>query len=123
MGKSVLLVDDEPHIRELGEIALSKDKTLRTLLAGSDDEALQVCRDQHPDLVFLDIMMPGKDGFEVCQELKADASTADIKVVVFTAFAQHSTMERAYAVGADSYMTKPFRPADLQTKAAELLAS
>ncbi len=121
MSKKVLVVDDEERVRELGELALSRHPALEALVAGDGPSAIKLCRTAHPDLVFLDIMMPGMDGYDVCRALKQDPATADIKVVVLTAFAQHSTMQQALAAGADGYMTKPFRPAQLVAKAVELL--
>ncbi len=121
MSKKVLVVDDEERVRELGELALSRHPALEALVAADGPSAIELCRSAHPDLVFLDIMMPGMDGYDVCRALKQDPATADIKVVVLTAFAQHSTMQQALAAGADGYMTKPFRPAQLVAKAVELL--
>ena len=121
MSKKVLVVDDEAQIRELGEAALGRDPTLETLVAKDGKAAIELCRTVHPDLVFLDVMMPGMDGYEVCRNLKGDPATADIKVVVLTAFAQHSTMLQAREAGADDYMTKPFRPKHLLEKAHQLL--
>ena len=121
MSKKVLVVDDEERVRELGELALSRHPALEALVARDGPSAIKLCRTAHPDLVFLDIMMPGMDGYDVCRALKQDPATADIKVVVLTAFAQHSTMQQALAAGADGYMTKPFRPAQLVAKAVELL--
>ena len=121
MSKKVLVVDDEPRIRELGEVALGRHPALEALVAADGPSAIELCRSAHPDLVFLDVMMPGMDGYDVCRALKQDSATADIKVIVLTAFAQHSTMQQALAAGADDYMTKPFRPAQLVEKAIELL--
>ena len=121
MSKKVLVVDDEERIRELAELALGRHPALEPLVAADGPSALQLCRDVHPDLVFLDVMMPGMDGYDVCRALKQDSATADIKVIVLTAFAQHSTMQQALAAGADDYMTKPFRPAQLVEKAIEIL--
>ncbi len=121
MSKKVLVVDDEPRIRELGEVALGRHPALEALVAADGPSAIELCRSAHPDLVFLDVMMPGMDGYDVCRALKGDPATAGIKIVVLTAFAQQSTMQQALAAGADDYMTKPFRPAQLVEKAVALL--
>ena len=121
MTKKVLVVDDEARIRELGELALGKHPAIEALVAPDGPSAIELCRTAHPDLVFLDVMMPGMDGYDVCRTLKADPATADIKIVVLTAFAQHATMQHALDAGADDYMTKPFRTAQLLEKATELL--
>ena len=123
MSKKILVVDDEARIRELGEVALGSNPDYETLVAKDGKAAMAVCRKVHPDLVFLDVKMPGMDGFEVCRLLKKDPATADIKVVVLTAFAQHATMRQALEAGADDYMTKPFRPAQLLEKARKLLGA
>ena len=121
MSKKVLVVDDEARIRELAEVALGRHPALEAIVAADGPSAIEICRSAHPDLVFLDIMMPGMDGYEVCRVLKADPATASIKIVVLTAFAQQATMQQALAAGADDYMTKPFRPAQLVEKALALL--
>ena len=121
MSKKVLVVDDEARIRELGEVALGRQPALEAIVAADGPSAIELCRSAHPDLVFLDIMMPGMDGYDVCRTLKADPATAGIKIVVLTAFAQQATMQQAFAAGADDYMTKPFRPAQLVEKALALL--
>ena len=121
VSKTILIVDDEPRIRELGEVALGRHPAFEALVAKDGPSAIELCRSAHPDLVFLDIMMPGMDGYDVCRALKGDPATAAIKIVVLTAFAQHATMQQALAAGADDYMTKPFRPAQLVEKALALL--
>ena len=123
MSKKILVVDDEARIRELGEVALSRNPDYETFVAKDGKSAMAVCRKVHPDLVFLDVKMPGMDGFEVCRLLKKDPATADIKIVVLTAFAQHATMRQTSEAGADDYMTKPFRPAQLLEKARKLLGA
>ena len=102
-------------------MALGRHPALEAIVAADGPSAIELCRSAHPDLVFLDIMMPGMDGYDVCRTLKADPATADIKIVVLTAFAQQATMQQALAAGADDYMTKPFRPAQLVEKALALL--
>jgi len=122
VGNEVLLVDDEAKILALGRAALSRNPDLETIVALDGQEAIELCISEHPQLVFLDVTMPKKDGYAVCREIKSDPSTADIKVVVVTAFAQQSTMIEANAAGADDYMTKPFRPSEMLKKAEELLS-
>ena len=123
MSKKVLVVDDEELIRELGQAALDKHPEVDALAAADGPSAIELCRTAHPHLVFLDVMMPGMDGYEVCRALKRDPATADIKVIVLTAFAQQSTMRQALEAGADGYMTKPFRPAQLLARALEILGA
>ena len=117
----VLLVDDEPKILALGRAALSRNPDYETIVARDGEEALELCASEQPSLVFLDVMMPKKDGYAVCREIKSDPEIAHIKVVVLTAFAQQSSQREADSAGADAYMSKPFRPSDLLLKAEELL--
>ena len=117
----VLLVDDEAKILALGRAALSRNPDYETFVARDGEEALEICSAEHPSLVFLDVMMPRKDGYAVCRAIKADPGLAMIKVCVVTAFAQQSTIKEAAAAGADDYMTKPFRPSELLQKAERLL--
>jgi CheY-like chemotaxis protein len=86
-------------------------------------EALQKAREEHPDLILLDIMMPFMDGYEVCRELRADPSTRDIPVVMLTAKSQQVDIQKGKDVGADDYITKPFRPSTLRKKFNEILDS
>ena len=123
MRHKVLLVDDEEHILELGMTALSRDADYEMLLARNGIEALQICASEQPALVFLDLMMPAKDGFAVCRELKQDPSTARIQVIVLSASAQESIAQQAFAAGADGFMSKPFRPSELRQKAHEFLTT
>jgi CheY-like chemotaxis protein len=119
----VLLVDDEAKILALGRAALSRVPEYETNVARDGQEALEICAAQAPEVVFLDVMMPRKDGYAVCREIKADPALKHIKVCIVTAFAQQSTFKEATAAGADDYMTKPFRPSELLAKAAALLAA
>ncbi len=119
----VLLVDDEAKILALGRAALSRVPEYETIVARDGQEALEICAEQSPEVVFLDVMMPRKDGYAVCREIKANPALKHIKVCIVTAFAQQSTLKEATAAGADDYMTKPFRPSELLAKAAALLAA
>ena len=91
------------------------------LLASDGDEALRICHEQLPELVFLDLLMPKRDGYTVCRELKKNPATAHIKVVILTAMAQEADRHTAVKVGADDYMTKPFSPTALLEKVEEIL--
>ena len=121
MTSKVLLVDDEPKILALGRAALSRNPEYETLVARDGEDALELCLSEQPAIVFLDVMMPKKDGYAVCREIKADPGMSHIKVCVVTAFAQQSSLNEANAAGADDYMTKPFRPTELLRKAEQLL--
>ena len=111
--KKVLVVDDELNIRLLVKIMISNSYDV--LEAGNGDEALIKAREEKPDLILLDIMMPGKDGFTTCNELKSSKATRDIPVVMLTAL-QHQLNEKlALSLNADGYIRKPFTSRDILT--------
>ncbi len=116
---TVLIVDDEQHIRLLIEQTLEEleDDDVELLTARDGEEALDVVANQHPDLVFLDVMMPKKNGFEVCRAIRADPATAPTTVIMLTAKGQAYDREQGLAAGADQYLTKPFDPDDLLQRA------
>ncbi|SEK94078.1 response regulator transcription factor [Halomonas daqiaonensis] len=115
MRAKILICDDEPHIRRLIQQSLEEleDEGVTLFSAGDGEEALAVIRDQRPDMVILDIMMPGRNGFDVCAEVKADASLRSAYVVLLTAKGQEYDRQHGDRVGADCYMTKPFDPDEL----------
>jgi CheY-like chemotaxis protein len=109
--KKVLVVDDELSIRLLVRIMLGNNYDV--LEASNGDEALIKAREEKPDLILLDILMPGKDGFTTCNELKSSKSTRGIPVVMLTAL-QHKLNEKlALSLRADGYIRKPFTPQDI----------
>ena len=115
MSRSVLIVDDEQHIRLLIEQALEElaDDGVDLFTAADGDEALEVIEAHHPALVFLDVMMPRKNGFDVCRAVKQDLGLRDTHVVLLTAKGQAYDREQGMAAGADAYLTKPFDPDEL----------
>ena len=115
MTRSILIVDDEQHIRLLIEQALEElaDDGVDLFTAADGEEALEVIEAQHPDLVFLDVMMPRRNGFEVCRAVKQDLGLTDTHVVLLTAKGQAYDREQGLAAGADAYLTKPFDPDEL----------
>lgn len=122
MAKKILVCDDEPYIlMALTDAVEMEGYDCVTAINGK--EALQKAREEHPDLILLDIMMPFMDGYEVCRELRADASTRDIPVVMLTAKSQQVDIQKGKDVGADDYITKPFRPSTLRKKFNEILDS
>ncbi len=117
----VLLADDEPEILELLSLTLGDDERYQVLLAEDGQRALTLCQEQNPELVFLDVQMPILDGISVCEALRNNPATAGTKVVMLTALAQESQIDRALAAGADDYMTKPFSPTAIHRKLLEAL--
>jgi DNA-binding response OmpR family regulator len=119
----ILIVDDEPHLRMLIQQTLEEleDEGVEILTAANVDEALQTIRDEQPNLVFLDVMMPKKNGFDVCQAVKHEMGLGHIHIILLTAKGQEFDRQRGQDVGADLYMTKPFDPDALMAKARAVL--
>jgi len=109
---TILIVDDSPTDRVLLQEAL-RPKGFRLLSANDGDEGLATARREHPDLVLLDVILPRRNGFQVCRELKTDEGTRDIKVVLVTSKTQPSDRFWGMKQGADEYLTKPFTPEEL----------
>ena len=112
---TVLIVDDEQHIRLLIEQTLEEleDEGVMLQTAADGETALDVVRNHHPELIFLDVMMPRLDGFAVCRAIKADPDLSATTVVMLTARGQAYDREEGAAAGADRYLTKPFDPDEL----------
>jgi CheY-like chemotaxis protein len=116
-----MIADDEDGIRSLVRMTLESD-AYEILEAADGAEALELARTHHPDLLLLDVMMPGVTGLEVCRTLKSDPDTAGITIVMLTARAQDSDREAGRAAGAESYFTKPFSPVALLRKVDEIFS-
>ena len=120
MRKRVLICDDEPYIVESVSYVVRR-AGFDVLTAEDGDGALAAAYQEKPDLIFLDIMMPGLSGDEVCRRLKADPSTRSTHVVILTARGQEEDERRALEMGADEFMTKPFSPRKLRARVLQLL--
>lgn len=123
MTQKILIVDDEPNILILMEQALEKleDDGVELLTATNGEEALETIQEEKPQLVFLDVMMPKMNGFEVCNRVKNDLKIPDVYIIMLTAKGQEFDKQKGSDVGADLYMTKPFRPKDVLEKSREVL--
>jgi DNA-binding response OmpR family regulator len=121
MPKRVLIVDDEPNI-VLSVEFLMKREGYEVSTAGDGQEAMQMLAGTRPDLMILDVMMPRKNGFEVCAEVRADPKLADMPILMLTAKGREAEMNKGLSLGADAYITKPFSTHDLVAKVSELLA-
>jgi DNA-binding response OmpR family regulator len=119
MASKILIVDDEPNI-VLSLEFLMKQQGYETRVARDGDEALAEVERFRPDLVLLDVMLPGRDGFEVCQRLRAEG-WAELKIVMLTAKGRDVEIEKGLALGADAYVTKPFATAELVERVGEML--
>jgi two-component system alkaline phosphatase synthesis response regulator PhoP len=118
--QKILVCDDEANIRNIMDFSLEAEGFL-VVSADDGDTALQAAISEEPDLIILDVMMPGADGLSVCRELKQNPRTRHIPVLMLTARAARSDREAGLAAGADEYVTKPFSPQRLVQKVNELL--
>ncbi|MDI1481570.1 response regulator [Polyangium sp. y55x31] len=124
MGVSkVLLVDDEPHIRRIGELSLKGVGKWKVVLASSGHEALEIAARETPDVILLDVMMPGMDGQETLLELRAREATAAIPIIFMTAKVQKHEVDRYRELGAAGVIPKPFDPMALPGQIRDILAT
>lgn len=123
MTQKILIVDDEPHIRRLMEQTLEEleDEGVELLTASNGVEALETIKAERPQLVFLDVMMPQMNGYEVCSAVKGDAELKDTFIVILTAKGQEIDKSKGQTVGANIYMTKPFDPDEILEKSQAVL--
>ena len=123
MAKNILIADDELHIRALLEQTLEdlEDEGVTLLMAANGQEALDTIKAVQPDLVFLDVMMPKMDGYEVCNEVKHTLEMTNIFIVLLTAKGQEVDQQKGYESGADLYITKPFAPDEILLRAEDIL--
>jgi DNA-binding response OmpR family regulator len=123
MSKKILIVDDEPHIRLLLEQTLEdlEDEGVELLTAENGEEALEAIETERPDLVFLDVMMPKMNGFDVCNAVKNELRIDGIYIIMLTAKGQEFDKQKGQQVGVDLYMTKPFDPDEVVEKSLEVL--
>jgi len=122
MPKRVLVCDDEPYIVESVSYVVRK-AGFEVSSAEDGETALDLARREKPDLIFLDIMMPGIPGDEVCRRLKADPATRATHVIILTARGQEEDERRAMEMGADEFMTKPFSPRKLREMLVRVLGN
>jgi len=123
MSKKILIVDDEPHIRLLLEQTLEdlEDEGVELLTAENGEEALEAIKTERPDIVFLDVMMPKMNGFDVCNAVKNKLKIYGVYIIMLTAKGQEFDKQRGQQVGVDMYMTKPFDPDEVVQKALQVL--
>lgn len=112
MKETILIVEDEKDIVKMLEYNLGKEG-FKALSARDGETALELVGREHPDLILLDLMLPGIDGLEVCKALKEEKRTASIPIIMLTAKSQESDKVIGLELGADDYMTKPFSPREL----------
>jgi DNA-binding response OmpR family regulator len=119
MARRVLIADDEPNIVVSLEFLMRRNG-FETSVARDGEETLAEVARFRPDLLLLDVMLPRRDGFEVCQKLRADGWT-DLKIVMLTAKGRDIEVEKGMALGADAYVTKPFSTRELVARVQDML--
>jgi DNA-binding response OmpR family regulator len=122
VAKRILIVDDEPNIVISLEF-LMKREGFEVAVAGDGETALRLLAEQRPDLVLLDVMLPKKSGYEVCEAIRGNAAFQATKIILLTAKGRETEMAKGMALGADTYMTKPFSTKDLVTRVKQMLGA
>ncbi|MDH3672285.1 MAG: response regulator [Gammaproteobacteria bacterium] len=120
MAKNILLVDDEPNI-VLSLEFLMKRVGYGVQIAADGDAALEAVKQQRPDLILLDVSLPKRDGFNVCQTIRANPEWNDIRIIMLTAKGRDVEYEKGLALGADDYVTKPFATQEVVDKVRAML--
>lgn len=120
MTYSVLVADDEPNI-VLSLEFLMKQAGFDVRVARDGEEALEAVEADTPDLILLDVMMPKRDGYDVCQTLRANDAWRDIRIIMLTAKGRDVEREKGLALGADDYITKPFSTRDVMDRVQQFL--
>ncbi len=119
----ILIVDDEPFIRLLLEQTLEEleDEGVELITADNGETALDIIRSETPEIVFLDVMMPKMNGFDVCNMVKNELNISGVYIVLLTAKGQEFDKQKGTDAGADIYMTKPFNPDEVLEVARKIL--
>jgi DNA-binding response OmpR family regulator len=120
IAKRVLIVEDDPNVLRATSFILEKEG-YEVLTAVDGFEGLKKAREEAPDLLILDIMLPGIDGFEICHSLRGEAQTAQLPILMFSAKGQEADKATGFRVGADDYLTKPVAREVLISKVEALL--
>ncbi len=119
----ILITDDDPLMRMLLKETLEKleDKGVELLTVDNGEEAIKIVRTEKPELVILDVIMPGMDGFEVCNTIKNELGMKDVYVLMLTTEGQEFSKQKSIEVGTDYFMTKPFDLDEIAEKVAKIL--
>ena len=120
---TILICDDEPSLRELMRLSLEPEPSYRFIEAEDGDQAIELIDSAQPDLILLDVMMPGTGGIAVLEHLRAHAELGGTPVIVVSAFASPDDRQRALDAGATRFVKKPFDPEALRSLVEELLPS
>jgi len=122
MKKKILIADDEPNIVTALEFLLQRNG-YEVYIARNGEAALKLVEEHRPDLVLLDVMMPVKSGYEVCQRMRERADWRHIKIIMLTAKGRDVEMSKGLSIGADLYITKPFSTQELVARINGLLGA
>ncbi len=109
---NILIVEDDPEAARILELSLKREQ-YKTIVALNGTQGLIAVQTQHPDLILLDLMMPDIDGYEVCRRIRAHPGTVGLPIIVVSAKSQDADKQMAAQLGANGYLTKPYRRADL----------
>jgi two-component system alkaline phosphatase synthesis response regulator PhoP len=121
MTKKILVIEDDPAISRLVDYSL-RHEGFEVISASNGLEGIRKAHNDGPDLVILDVMLPGMDGFEICHRLRAETDTAQLPILMFSAKAQDIDKDTGLKVGADDYLPKPAAPAEIISHVEALLA-
>ena len=121
MGKKILVIEDDPATSRLIDYSL-RHHGYEVVTANNGHEGVKKAQSESPDLVILDVMLPGVDGYEICRRLRSNPETAALPIIIFSAKAQESDREAGLECGADDYLTKPAAPAEIVARVYKLLA-
>ena len=128
MAKKILIIEDEQHIRTLLMQTLEEafedhidSEELEIFEAEDGEEGLEIAKDENPDVIFSDVMMPKKDGFQICQHIKESPDLKSTYIILLTAKGQEVDKEKGLSAGADEFMTKPFNPLAVIARVEEKL--
>ena len=122
MVKSVLVVEDEPNIVLSLEYVIKK-AGYEVRVARDGEEALKAVEEAAPDLILLDVMIPKRDGYDVCQTIRANPAWNDVNIIMLTARGREVEREKGLALGADAYITKPFSTRELTDRLKQVLGA
>ncbi|MEE8483830.1 MAG: response regulator [Nitrospinota bacterium] len=114
--EKIMIVDDDPNVSLLLEVTLKKDHHFDLVVCTSGEEALEMMKSEKPNLVLLDIMMPGIDGFEVCRRIKSSPETKFVSVIFLSSRREVTEKVKGMNIGADDYIVKPFDPDELLSR-------
>jgi len=120
--KKILVIDDETFIRRLISHVFEREGYIVHTAANGED-GVKLARDIKPDLIFTDVDMPGKNGFQVCQEIREDEELKDVFIIILTGRGQMKDGEKGLAYGANEYIVKPFKPNSIVDKVRKLLSN